>query len=92
MNQVAQERAETGEMARLLELAMQEAVQVRHPGRDLSTVDLHLSFMGTACGPLTASAQVVGGGKTVSFCEAQLNDADGRPVAQAMGTFRTKSA
>jgi hypothetical protein len=31
---------------------------------------------------------VVGGGKTMCFCEAQLRNAHGEVVAQALGTYR----
>ena len=37
------------------------------------------------------TAQVVGGGKTMVFCEAQLRNAEGDVVAQAMGTYRAQS-
>jgi len=46
--------------------------------------------MKPAVGPLLATAQVVGGGKTMCFCEAQLRNAQGDLVAQAMGTYRAQ--
>jgi acyl-coenzyme A thioesterase PaaI-like protein len=79
---------DTGELVRRLEQAMVEAARARHPGRLFEAIDLHLSLMGGAHGPLTAHAEVVGGGKTMSFCEARLDDAQGRAVAQALGTLR----
>lgn len=35
-------------------------------------------------------AKVVGGGKTMVFCEAQLRDHQGHVVAQALGTYRVQ--
>ena len=54
-------------------------------------VDVHMSFMRPATGQPVASAQVVGGGKTMVFCEAQLRDAQGELLAQALGTYRAQS-
>ena len=79
---------DTGELVRQLEQAMLDAARSRHAGRHIVTIDLHLSFMGVAQGPLRARAEVVGGGKTMSFCEAWLDDAEGHTVAQALGTLR----
>jgi uncharacterized protein (TIGR00369 family) len=36
---------------------------------------------------LTCSAEVVSGGKRVAFAEAQVVDAEGRPVARASSTY-----
>ena len=62
------------------------------PQREVVAVDMHLSFMRSALAPFLATAQVVGGGKTMVFCEAQLRNAEGELVAQAMGTYRAQSA
>lgn len=61
------------------------------PVRSVVAVDLHLSFMRPATGQAVPTAQVVGGGKTMVFCEAQLRNAEGDVVAQAMGTYRAQS-
>ena len=78
----------TADLVQQLEQAMVQAAQPHHAGRTLVTVDVHLSCMRPAHGPLVASAQVVGGGKTLRFCEAQLHDSAGAVVAQALGTLR----
>jgi acyl-coenzyme A thioesterase PaaI-like protein len=44
--------------------------------------------MSPATGRLTATGRATGGGRSVCFCEAEIADADGHPVARAMGTFR----
>jgi len=81
----------------LLDDAMVQAALARvnsgaQAPRTVVAVDMHLSFMRAAHGELKASAQVVGGGKTMCFCEAQLRDAQGEVVAQALGTYRAQSA
>ena len=39
-----------------------------------------------------ATGRATGGGKSVCFCEARVEDASGRVAAQAMGTFRYRDA
>lgn len=77
----------------LLDDAMVQAAldRVNHAAqapRTVVAVDMHLSFVRAAVGDLTATAQLVGGGKTMCFCEAQLRNAHGEVVAQALGTYR----
>lgn len=64
----------------------------QRPDRAVLAVDLHMSFMRPAAGQPLATAQVVGGGKTMVFCEAQLRNAQGEVLAQALGTYRAQSA
>lgn len=64
----------------------------QRPDRVVLAVDLHMSFMRPAAGQPLATAQVVGGGKTMVFCEAQLRNAQGEVLAQALGTYRAQSA
>ncbi len=53
-------------------------------------VDVHISFMRPVTAQSEATAKVVGGGKTMVFCEAQLCDHQGHVVAQALGTYRAQ--
>ena len=84
----------------LLDDAMTQAAAARVNGSHAQTqsaravvaVDLHMSFMRSATARSLATAQVVGGGKTMVFCEAQLRNAQGDVVAQALGTYRAQSA
>ena len=80
----------THEIFRLLEQSMVDAVRQRsmEDTREVQTLDLNINFMQAASGPLRASAQVIGGGKTMCFCEGQVLDAQGAVVAQGMGTLR----
>ncbi len=80
----------------LLDEAMAQAASVRvndgnaqqQPARVVVAVDLHMSFMRPATAQSTPTAQVVGGGKTMVFCEAQLRNQQGEVLAQALGTYR----
>ena len=74
----------------LLDQAMADAACGRSGagGSACEAVDLHLSLLHRAAGPLTAHAAVTGGGRSICFCEAHATDAAGRTVAQAMGTYR----
>jgi acyl-coenzyme A thioesterase PaaI-like protein len=94
MSDNASQAARIAAMAQLDEAMVQVALGRVHAGgqdlREVLAVDMHLSFMQPAAGPLVATAQVVGGGKTMVFCEAQLRNAEGGVVAQAMGTYRAQ--
>jgi hypothetical protein len=77
----------------LVDALMAEAARSRRPGGPaVATVDLQVSFTRAASGPLTGSARVIGGGRSVCFCEAALTDAEGRVAAQAMGTYRFRES
>lgn len=52
------------------------------------TIDMTTSFHRPARGRLTAHATCQGGGQSVCFCEARVEDEQGEVVARAMGTFR----
>ena len=94
MSDKASQAVRIAAMAQLDEAMVKVALgRVNAAGQDLRemlAVDMHLSFMQPAAGPLVATAQVVGGGKTMVFCEAQLRSAEGGVVAQAMGTYRAQ--
>jgi acyl-coenzyme A thioesterase PaaI-like protein len=74
----------------MVEVALAKVNAGRDVDREVVAVDMHLSFIQPAAGPLVATAQVVGGGKTMVFCEAQLRNAEGAVAAQAMGTYRAQ--
>jgi acyl-coenzyme A thioesterase PaaI-like protein len=60
-------------------------------GRVAVAIDLQFAFVAPAQGPLAATARVVGGGRSLCFCEGEAVDADGSVVARAMGTFRAQA-
>ena len=78
-----------GVLMTLLDVAMANAALSRIDyAREVVTLDLHIAFMRPSSGRLVAHARATGGGKSVCFCEARVQDASGQVAAQAMGTFR----
>jgi uncharacterized protein (TIGR00369 family) len=81
--------APNGLLMTLLEAAMAEAALSRNRfASELATVDMHVTFLRPARGGLSATGRTTGGGRSVCFCEATLEDGDGQVVARALGTFR----
>lgn len=56
--------------------------------RAVVTVDMSASFIKPARGRLVAHGLAVGGGKSICFCEARVEDEAGDLVARALGTFK----
>ena len=56
--------------------------------RAVVTIDMSTSFIKPAKGRLVAHGLVVGGGKSICFCEARIEDEAGDLVARALGTFK----
>jgi uncharacterized protein (TIGR00369 family) len=56
--------------------------------RAVVTIDMSTSFIKPAKGRLVAHGVAVGGGKSICFCEARIEDEDGDLVARALGTFK----
>jgi len=82
-----------GVLMTLLDVAMANAALSRIDyAREVVTIDVHVAFMSPSSGRLTATARATGGGRSVCFCEARVEDASGRVAAQAMGTFRYSDA
>ena len=82
-------RRDAGAVMALLDRAMADAARGRAgDGRDVAAIDIHVAFLQQGSGPLTATARVCGGGKSVCFCEAEAADTQGQVVARGMGTFR----
>ena len=78
-----------GVVMTLLDAAMANAALSKADyAREVVTVDMHVGFMAAASGKLVGIGRAVGGGRSICFCEAHVEDAEGRRVAQAMGTFR----
>jgi uncharacterized protein (TIGR00369 family) len=78
-----------GVLMTLLDVAMAHAALSRIDyAREVITVDLHVGFMKAAGGRLVATARTTGGGRSLCFCEARVEDSEGKLAAQAMGTFR----
>jgi uncharacterized protein (TIGR00369 family) len=60
--------------------------------REVVTVDMSVGFMTAVSGRLVATGRAIGGGRSICFCEAHIEDEQGRLAAQAMGTFRYREA
>lgn len=56
--------------------------------RAVITIDMSTSFLKPGRGRLVAHGMAVGGGRSVCFCEARIEDEAGDIVAKAMGTFK----
>ena len=78
-----------GVLMTLLDIAMANAALSKIDyAREVVTVDMHVGFMAAASGQLVATGRAVGGGRSICFCEARVEDGEGRLAAHAMGTFR----
>jgi uncharacterized protein (TIGR00369 family) len=82
-----------GVLMTLLDIAMANAALSKIDyAREVVTVDMTVGFMAATSGRLVATGRAVGGGRSICFCEARIEDAQGRVAAQAMGTFRYRDA
>jgi uncharacterized protein (TIGR00369 family) len=77
----------------LLDVAMAHAA--RSPGDDgaevatgVVTIEMKTSFLRPGTGRLLASARRVHRTPSLAFCEASVEDGDGKLVARASGTFK----
>jgi acyl-coenzyme A thioesterase PaaI-like protein len=52
------------------------------------TVEMKTSFLRPARGRLIVTGRCLQAGRSLSFCEAEITDADGAPIARASGTFK----
>ena len=52
------------------------------------TIEMSTAFVKPGRGRLVAHGQAVGGGRSICFCEARLEDESGDVIARAMGTFK----
>lgn len=78
-----------GVLMALIDTTMARAAMSRQEFR-LSVVSTGVSvnFMSPSFGRVVADARVIGGGKSVCFCEAEVRDGHGHLVAKGMGTFK----
>lgn len=82
-----------GVLMTLMDVAMANAALSRIDyAREVVTVDMHVAFMSASSGRLVATARATGGGRSLCFCEARVEDENGKVAAQAMGTFRYRNA
>lgn len=78
-----------GVIMTMLDVAMSSAALSKSGFQQaVVTIDMSTSFIKPGRGRLVAHGTVVGGGRSVCFCEARIEDEAGDLVAKAMGTFK----
>jgi uncharacterized protein (TIGR00369 family) len=78
-----------GVIMTLLDVAMSSAALSKSGfQRAVVTIDMSTSFIKPGRGRLVAHGTALGGGRSVCFCEARIEDEAGELVAKAMGTFK----
>ena len=78
-----------GVIMTLLDVAMSSAALSKSGfQRAVVTIDMSTSFLKPGRGRLVAHGTALGGGRSVCFCEARIEDEAGDLVAKAMGTFK----
>lgn len=82
-----------GVLMTLLDVAMANAALSRIDyAREVVTVDIYVGFLTASKGRLVATGRATGGGKSICFTEAWVEDETGAIAARAMGTFRYRDA
>jgi uncharacterized protein (TIGR00369 family) len=83
--------AHGGVLMTLLDVAMGSAAGTADAGADgVVSVNVSVSFLRAASGLLVAEGRVMGGGRSIVFCEGEVRDQDGNVVAKGQGTFKLK--
>jgi acyl-coenzyme A thioesterase PaaI-like protein len=73
----------------MLDMAMSSAALSKADFKKaVITVDMSTHFLSPGKGRLVAHGRASGGGKSICFCEAHIEDEAGRTVARAMGAFK----
>jgi uncharacterized protein (TIGR00369 family) len=83
--------AHGGVLMTLLDVAMGSAAGTADDGAEgVVSVNLSVSFLRAASGLLVAEGRVLGGGRSIVFCEGEVRDQEGQVVAKGQGTFKLK--
>lgn len=83
------ENTHGGVIMTMLDMAMSSAALSKADFKKaVITVDMSTHFLHPGKGRLVAHGRAVGGGKSICFCEAHIEDAAGHRVASAMGAFK----
>ena len=83
--------AHGGIICTLLDVAMGTAARLS-AGQAVVTLDMQTRFLSPGRGTLEAVGRVTRGGRSVMFCEAEIRDAEGIPVASATGLLKPVGA
>jgi uncharacterized protein (TIGR00369 family) len=85
--------AHGGVVMTVLDVAMALAARAGDPERrGVVTIEMKTSFLRPAKGQLTSIGYCDHRSKSMAFCRAELLDAHGRLLAQAMGSFKRLNA
>lgn len=82
--------AHGGIICTLLDVAMGTAARLT-AGSPVVTLDMQTRFLSPGRGTLEAVGRVTRGGRSILFCEAEIRDAEGVPVASATGILKPVS-
>lgn len=83
--------AHGGVLMTLLDVAMGSAGATADASAEgVVSVNLSVSFLRPASGILVAEGRLLGGGRSIVFCEGEVRDAGGSVVATGHGTFKLK--
>lgn len=78
-----------GVLMSLIDTTMARAAMSRQEfSLSVVSIGITVNFIRPGFGRLIADARVVGGGKSICFCEAEIRDTHGHLVAKGMGTFK----
>jgi uncharacterized protein (TIGR00369 family) len=78
-----------GAQESLLDVALSQAIRSVLPsGSSVATITLTCSHLAAGHGSLTGHGRVIQAGRSVATAEGHVEDADGRRVACALGTYR----
>ena len=79
--------AHGGILCTLLDVALGTAARLAS-GCPVVTLDMQTRFLSPGRGTLEATGRVTKGGRSILFCEAEIRDAEGVPVASATGILK----
>jgi uncharacterized protein (TIGR00369 family) len=82
--------AHGGLVATLLDIAMGSAARLAAGGL-VMTLDMHINFIATGRGFLTAEGRVARAGGSIVFAEAEARGAKSEIVAKASGVFKKRN-
>lgn len=78
-----------GVIMTMLDVAMSSAALSRSGFKKaVVTIEMSTAFVKPGRGRLVAHGHAVGGGRSICFCEARVEDESGDLIARAMGTFK----
>lgn len=77
-----------GALMTLLDVSMATAARSETPSQSVVTIEMKTSFMKAAIGPLVARGELLHRTATLAFTQATIYDAQGKPCAMAVGTFK----